>query len=531
MALVQQFLAQIRQQVQDQRGDLLRAWLQVEPNAPQQYHAMAAELRSQVTGPDLDQLVERALPQDDDVAEGEATAWPSLQTFIRDYLVLWRDIDHDDVLQSHELLTTVVNSCGTAFTHPQYGAMLLDLCMLLCESLVRFTLRLHRQPGLTRHLRARDEDGASKSIAESSAEIIQKFFKTCLMDRAAGHRPEGKKVGVYMFANLVLKLLFACKKTNLASMIFRNMSASSPPLRLYPASQRVTYLYYLGRFNFATSHYLRAALCLQQAYLHTPSQLVSHRANILTYLVPSNMLLGRFPSTQLARRPEAQALMPILMPLCDAVRAGDFVRFQDHLAAHDAWLLEKGLYLQLCFRLRPLLWRSLARRTFLLTYIAPNDEDSRRAATLDLAHLLTTARFLQRRIEGWIPASQLVRDRPFPHHVNSLYLKAVTGNVHQPRDTSLLPPPGGARSLAPYQGLVCGNRDITLQDIEMTIAGLIRQELMHGFVAHGQARFAIIGAKAKGPVLAGWPSPWQAIVERRYDDNFDPNHVPGWVRG
>jgi len=45
MSLVSQFLSQIRQHVREQRGDLLASWLQVEPNASQQYHAMAAELR------------------------------------------------------------------------------------------------------------------------------------------------------------------------------------------------------------------------------------------------------------------------------------------------------------------------------------------------------------------------------------------------------------------------------------------------------------------------------------------------------
>jgi 3-deoxy-7-phosphoheptulonate synthase len=71
---------------------------------------------------------------------------------------------------------------------------------------------------------------------------------------------------------------------------------------------------------------------------------------------------------------------------------------------------------------------------------------------------------------------------------------------------------------------------VTPADVEMMVATLIQQGLMHGFIAHGHARFAIIGAKAKGPVLAGWPNVWQAIQERRYDGEFDPQDVPGWVR-
>ncbi|KAG5992013.1 hypothetical protein E4U54_003768 [Claviceps lovelessii] len=418
-------------------------------------------------------------------------------------------------------------------------------------TLARFTLQLNRRPDLTRRVRSLDDDGTSgKSVAESSAEIIQKIFTTCLTDRTVGKVPEGKKVGVYMFANLVLKLLFACRKTNLAKMLFVNISTLSLPLSLYPASQRVTFLYYLGRFNFSNQHYHRAALCLEQAYLQTPSQLVSHRANILTYLVPSNMLLGRFPSRSLMQRTEARSLQDVFLPLCQAVRSGNFVHFQAHLAAHEAWLFDKGLLLALTHRLRPMLWRSLARRTFILTYVAPTDASSRKAATLDLTHLHAVALYLQRRLEGWLPShppangpgpgrgpagggGSTAGPRPTTSQANPLFMRALANNVQDyAPDTILAPPPGGkSKKLRPNEGMVWGNAGITLKDVEMMVASLVQQGLMHGFVAHGQARFAIIGAKAKGPVVAGWPGVWQAILERRYEEDFDINEVPGWVKG
>jgi hypothetical protein len=366
---------------------------------------------------------------------------------------------------------------------------------------------LHRRPDLTRRLRTGDEDNR-KSIAEASAEIIQKIFTTCLTDRSSGRysKPEGKKIGVYMFANLVLKLLFACRRTQLAKMIFVNIETISPPLSLYPAAQRVTFLYYLGRFNFSNSHYQRAALCLEQAYLQTPSQLVSHRTNILTYLIPCNLLLGRFPSDGLFQRSEAQSLRPVFAPLRQAIRSGDFVQFQHHLATHETWLFEKGLLLALTHRLRPLLWRALSRKTFLLTYVPPSDSSSRKAATLDLVDLHTTALYVQRRLEGWVLSQGAAA-------------------------STLAPPPGGPRRLRPNEGLVWGNADISQDDVELMVATLVQQGLMHGFVAHGQGRFAIIGAKAKGsPLLAGWPNVWQTIRDRRYEEGFDIDAVPGWVK-
>ncbi|KAI9171148.1 PCI domain-containing protein [Paramyrothecium foliicola] len=527
MSLVNQFLLQIRDQVRKQSGDELKAWLQVEPGSPKQYHDLAAELRTQYRQTKtIEQRLDACLPQDDDVSEGQATVWPGLIAFMRDYLIFWRDVNYDDLLGAHELLSGLVNnhiinfrltqvaysSCATAFAHPTYGSMLLGTSMSLSETLARLTMMLHRRPDLTRRLRSGDEDNR-KSIAESSAEIIQKIFTTCLTDRSSGRysKPEGKKVGVYMFANLVLKLLFACRRTQLAKMIFVNIETISPPLSLYPAAQRVTFLYYLGRFNFSNSHYQRSALCLEQAYLQTPTQLVSHRTNILTYLIPCNILLGRFPSDALLQRPEAQSLNSVFSPLCQAIRSGDFVQFQRHLAIHESWLFEKGLLLSLTHRLRPLLWRALSRKTFLLTYVPPTDSSSRKAATLDLADLHTTAHYLQKRLEGWVPSSATSA--------------APAGS------STLVPPPQGPQRLRPNEGLVWGNADVSLEDVEMVVASLIQQGLMHGFVAHGQGRFAIIGAKAKGsPLLAGWPNVWQTIRERRYEEGFDLDEVPGWVK-
>lgn len=75
-------------------------------------------------------------------------------------------------------------------------------------------MTLNKRPDLTKKLRtvdAGEED--QKSIVESTAEVIQKIFTTCLTDRSSQRfaKPEGKKIGVYIFANVTLKLLFAVR--------------------------------------------------------------------------------------------------------------------------------------------------------------------------------------------------------------------------------------------------------------------------------------------------------------------------------
>lgn len=73
-------------------------------------------------------------------------------------------------------------------------------------------MTLNKRPDLTKKLRTMDTgEEDQKSVVENTAEIIQKVFTACLTDRSSQRfaRPEGKKVGVYIFANVVLKLLFA----------------------------------------------------------------------------------------------------------------------------------------------------------------------------------------------------------------------------------------------------------------------------------------------------------------------------------
>ncbi|KAG6024073.1 hypothetical protein E4U41_001864 [Claviceps citrina] len=109
MSLVAQFLTQIRHYVRTQQGDMLRSWLRVEPGSDQKYHDMAAELRAQFAGPEgIDAAVERYLPVEEDVPDGQATVWPSFQSLMKDYLTLWRDMNPEDLPGTHELLTTLV---------------------------------------------------------------------------------------------------------------------------------------------------------------------------------------------------------------------------------------------------------------------------------------------------------------------------------------------------------------------------------------------------------------------------------------
>jgi hypothetical protein len=266
-------------------------------------------------------------------------------------------------------------------------------------------------------------------------------------------------------------------------------------------------------------------MCLEEAYRQCHPQFQKHRRQILTYWIATNLLLGRFPSQTLLQRPEAAGLAEVFLPICAAVRSGNFVAFYAALGRNRDWLWDKRCYLDFLYKLKPLVWRSLSRKTFLLTWQGSADGSSNRAASLSLDDLVTTAGYVQKLLEGYVPQ-----------------------NTGQGADSLLAPPPGGPRHLMPSEGLIFGNKAPNISNVESVVAGLVNSGLLNGFIARQQKRFAIEGAKKKGgnAVAAGWPNPYQSIMERFKEayqealeacDNGETmespgemDDVPGWVR-
>lgn len=250
-------------------------------------------------------------------------------------------------------------------------------------------------------------------------------------------------------------------------------------------------------------------------------------------------MLGRFPSQALLSRPEAATLRSVYVPIMGAVSKGNFVHFQRAIAAHEDWLYQKGLLFTLMYRLRPIVWRSFIRRIFILTFEPPQGNDNSRAApTLSLNDVFAAATYVQKRLEGYVPSSssraQSQQPRA-PANNNNLFMMAVQNKITTETNstTTLVLPPGVTkpRALKPSEGLFWGNLPVTMKEVEGVVAALAAQGLMHGFLAHSSARFAIMGAKkGGGPLVAGWPNVARAVQDRLAEEGVDPDEVPALVK-
>ena len=291
------------------------------------------------------------------------------------------------------------------------------------------------------------------------------------------------------------------------------------------------YLYYLGRYHFANNHFLRAQLALQAAYNQCHAKSTKQKCLILIYLVTANLFLGRFPAPSLSNKPEYADISSRFQPLCNSIRKGDLASFRRYLDFENSsaeWFLRHRVLLQLQNRLEILVWRSLARRTFLLSGSQGGGE-TRVAPNLDLNDLLIVATVLERRAlglektaDGFSSSGPQIRTP----HTNSIFMMndatndATSAEVDPPGycDPDLA---GVADDQPPYELPTIGT-------IESAVMSLVDQDLLHGFISHKSLRFAITGAKrAADPVQIGFPKVSDVIRGKmeKYGDE-----VPGWVK-
>jgi hypothetical protein len=237
-----------------------------------------------------------------------------------------------------------------------------------------------------------------------------------------------------------------------------------------------------------------------------------------------NIILGRFPTQAFLSRQEAASILPKFLPITQAIKKGDMIAFKRALgreSGNERWFFKHGILLPLLSRCEVLVWRSFARRVFLLTYSWPFDPSARKAPTLNIGDLVTAAQYCQKRLEGWTtPVSSMTPMQLGRTHPNSMFLKAP----------DLEPPYTGQKHLGPYEGMISGNKMPELHDIEAVLANLVSQGLMFGFLSHNQCKFAIIGSKAKGgPLKAGFPDVWKVLKAKATKENR-AGDIPGWVQ-
>ncbi|KAL4880621.1 hypothetical protein BJY04DRAFT_228266 [Aspergillus karnatakaensis] len=583
------FLTSLAEIVRDRDGRKLQDFLQIEPPLPDIYGQMVDELRQKYPNAtkeaELLRRCEGLVPKSKD-----SSSWSAFPTFMKLYFCFLRDVNVENLLETYDMLKGLLNQCVIALGDSQFGIVVLPTVLYLSKVLAKLAMGLDRRPELVAHLLRlegdQDESTEKVTLVEKSANVVREAFIKCLTDRSGTPgihgKPEGKRVGIYLMANLCLKLLFQCGKLRNAEQMFASITAQSPPLKHFPASQRVTYLYYLGRYLLSNNLFFPAQIALQSAYDQCHRQAINQKRLILTYLIACNMILGRFPSQKLLQLPEAEGLADKFIPLRQLIIRGDYIAFRDHLTNPPTteWFARKGILLPLRNRCEILVWRSLTRKVFIHGGFQGEPQGQAQRGPppfLYLSKLETAVRWLKTQhqqpsttpfaINPSTPAtdshygSQIVSVSPDPDFTS---LSGPTKNTNLDLDPSLLQKYAdylcpqsfftatGQLQQNPQSALIDGPPDSNytdyelnpyaddhdpstndpsipsplMREIESILASLLTQGLMRGYLTHKNPRFAIPGARLRGALPTGFPNVWQTIHNREAEDSG----VPGWVK-
>ncbi|KIW93844.1 uncharacterized protein Z519_05159 [Cladophialophora bantiana CBS 173.52] len=452
------------------------------------------------------------------------------------YFRYLRDFTSADNQAKATKIRQLTSQCVTALGDTKYGIIMIPIVLSFSRTLAAIATNLDRNPSLIRNpslATTQDAEGApgKVSFVEDAANVLREAFIKCLagspgVPRTSRPSPDDKRVGIYLTANSCLKLLLQCRRLRNAQQMLASIDVQSPPLSYYPAAQRVTYLYYLGRFHFANNHFRRAQRVLQMAYEQCHRQAIKHRRLILIYLIAANICLGRFPSSTLISRAEASDIGSRFTPLCKIIQTGDlglFHRYLDLDSESGQWFLKRSILFQLRNRCEILVWRSLIRKAFLLVgYMG----EEKKIPFLRLNYVHHAAVWALSRQRAILMANGL---SPHSSSSDEKYVDPEFADMDAAINETGFDPETGLYideyigQYVPYTSE--GEESPAMNEVESVVLSLIQQGLLRGFALHTNPRFAIPGSqKAGGPMKAGFPEVWSVTASK---DSGGP--VPGWV--
>ncbi|KAF2445502.1 hypothetical protein P171DRAFT_266390 [Karstenula rhodostoma CBS 690.94] len=531
--LVATFCHEVNTAIGNRDALKIRSILVLEPPfANPVYYELIEELRNEYPADDdgsedrLEGVISASVTETDVGEDDEGRpiqSWNPMVVFLAAWLTFIRDVDTSQLLKAYQAMSEVQSKGNTALQHPTKGILVLPTLISYAQIFARLAVALDRQPELAQVALAHSDNDKAESLAEKAANVVRQGFLTCLSDRNTvpggikDGRPDGKKIGVYNMANVCLKILFQSNKLDNCSMIFKNIDAASPPLHFYPAGDRVTYLYYLGRYHFISNNFYQAQMVLQQAYNDTPTHenFMKQRRLILLYLLVANLILGRFPSERVYARPEAMYFREIFQPITQAIRKGDLEAFQRMMNLDLSWeyaakLCRWKVFYQIGNCCETLVYRSLYRRVFLLAGKQPGPMD-RAPPSLDLNAVVIAAAFLEKRASA-SPAKPQANGWSF-------------GLQRPPTPPAYIDPDfEGMESATPYI------HQFDIEEIEGLCASLILEGIISGYISPKLKKLAILGAKKAGsPVKAGFPNLWQVLSTKKREQ-AGGDDVEGWVK-
>ena len=108
MPIIDEFLSSISNFLKSKDASQLQLFLRVEPPLPDQFLQLSQELKASYRdGDKLEAHIARLVPEAEDGNSEVGGAWPGFLAFLREYLEFWRDVNFEDLLETHTQLSNL----------------------------------------------------------------------------------------------------------------------------------------------------------------------------------------------------------------------------------------------------------------------------------------------------------------------------------------------------------------------------------------------------------------------------------------
>ncbi|KAK9237631.1 hypothetical protein V1525DRAFT_376669 [Lipomyces kononenkoae] len=294
--------------------------------------------------------------------------WPGFNEFVLSYMTFVRDVDPYDLAESYPLIEKLFTDLQVAFSNRR-GAILTPIVGKIAGIVTNLAISLDSgkysivEDNISANVLA-SNGVAGEHMPRTSeiAKVLLKLFNSIRGERLTNENAQTSKKEVILYvAVLLCRAYFKLNQPSACANVFSNIHTANISFSRYPRSEKVTYRYYLGRFYFLRQELLRARTHLLWAFNNCHSAAVSNQRAILTYLIPSNLVLG------VGTRPHLYELVGDTLrgafgPLEKAVRSGDLYAFNAHLVRYFDWFVSKKMFLLLRSKAQIIIFRNLFRR-------------------------------------------------------------------------------------------------------------------------------------------------------------------------
>ncbi|KAI9737425.1 MAG: hypothetical protein M1834_009579 [Cirrosporium novae-zelandiae] len=257
------FFGEIDAILQAKDGEKLSQYLILEPPLPDLYQQIVIELKQTYASEkdsSLEATCQKALPS---IAGGEDVgSWYPFIAFMVQYLRFLKDVDPEQLVDTHEMLKSVLSQCILALSDNTWGIVILPTVISLSQTLTRLAVGLDKRPELIQHLAKRepgfgsDEAGEKVTLVENSANTIRQAFNKCLSERSGNAsgvsvdgKPEGRRIGRFPSTTLLQreeakglpeKFLPLCRAISKGDLFtFRSLLAPGSPSALWFLQKRI----------------------------------------------------------------------------------------------------------------------------------------------------------------------------------------------------------------------------------------------------------------------------------------------------